>query len=65
MTRVQGAPKTAGENGEKEAVSPHPEGFQRVSQLPGIRNACSELGRVVRAGTRELRADLRAPVGSR
>lgn len=39
MTRVQGAPKTAKENGKKEAVSPHPEGFQRVSKLPGIRNS--------------------------
>lgn len=64
MTRLQGAPKTAKENGKKEAVSPHPEGFQGVSKLPGIRNECSELGHVVRAGARELRADLRARVGT-
>lgn len=64
MTRVQGAPKTAKENGKKEVISPHPEGFQRVSKLPGIRNECSELGHAVRAGARGLRADLRALVGT-
>lgn len=60
MCLASGASKTGKENGKDQAVSPHREGTQGVSELSGVRNERSELGLAGRA--RELGTGPRALV---